>query len=366
MKANREAKKPARRCSSWARRTLPGSRARAPTRECASATVHAPGSIRDRPASQHVATAPQTTRSPGRSSGRATRRARTRRSRESDPRRGKAQRTLNKCAGTPLRERGCSNRLAHRSTIRRVHGGKARSSVLSMRGGEFAQRPGSASRCALFHDAAERSPCLAVRQRTQLLQQTKGKRLERDVREAQSAPALARPLAAWGMIPERGDTEIEYRINAGNWVGRPRATPRAAQGFSARPEPPLKPTADEKADVALRAHAVVNAVECQNHGISRGNGAKAPYPIGALRPEVVIVRTPDRCSPARPEHILLQSGPPNLRAPPGPAPLLWKCRWTPGLPPTRGLRVARGWRPTCSRARLGLRAPPADPVVPPP
>ena len=65
--------------------------------------------------------------------------------------------------------------------------------------------------------AAERSYQLgSARQRTQLLQQQK-EALERDVLEAQSAPALAEAARGLGMIPTR-DTAHLIQDPAGNWV----------------------------------------------------------------------------------------------------------------------------------------------------
>jgi hypothetical protein len=81
--------------------------------------------------------------------------------------------------------------------------------------------------------AAERSYQLgSARQRTELLQQQK-EALERDVQEAQSAPALAEAARGLGMIPTR-DTAHLIQDPAGNWVVV--GTPKPAQGA---PPPPL-------------------------------------------------------------------------------------------------------------------------------
>lgn len=81
--------------------------------------------------------------------------------------------------------------------------------------------------------AAERSYQLSdARERTRMLQQQK-ESLERDVREAQSAPALAEAARKQGMIPTR-DTAHLVQAPDGNWVVV--GTPKPADGV---PPPPL-------------------------------------------------------------------------------------------------------------------------------
>src|SRR5246500_2972559 len=85
----------------------------------------------------------------------------------------------------------------------------------------------------LSTDSAERSYRLShARAKNRLLQQQK-ESLERDVREAESAPALAEAARKQGMIPTR-DTAHLVQDPAGNWtvVG----TPKPADGV---PPPPL-------------------------------------------------------------------------------------------------------------------------------
>ncbi len=85
----------------------------------------------------------------------------------------------------------------------------------------------------LSTDSAERSYQLShARERNRLLQQQK-EALERDVREAESAPALAEAARKQGMIPTR-DTAHLVQDPAGNWVVV--GTPKPADGV---PPPPL-------------------------------------------------------------------------------------------------------------------------------
>uniref|UniRef100_UPI0021F3AAB0 hypothetical protein n=1 Tax=Mycobacterium conspicuum TaxID=44010 RepID=UPI0021F3AAB0 len=85
----------------------------------------------------------------------------------------------------------------------------------------------------LSTDSAERSYRLSdARQRTKVLREQK-ESLERDVREAQSAPALAESARKEGMIPTR-DTAHLVQDPAGNWVVV--GTPKPADGV---PPPPL-------------------------------------------------------------------------------------------------------------------------------
>lgn len=85
----------------------------------------------------------------------------------------------------------------------------------------------------LSTDAAERSYQLSnARERTRMLQQHK-EALERDVREAASAPALAEAARRQGMIPTR-DTAHLVQDPDGNWVVV--GTPKPADGV---PPPPL-------------------------------------------------------------------------------------------------------------------------------
>ncbi|OSC21775.1 hypothetical protein B8W69_27955, partial [Mycobacterium vulneris] len=85
----------------------------------------------------------------------------------------------------------------------------------------------------LSTDSAERSYKLShARERTRLLQQQK-EALERDVRDAEAAPALAEAARKQGMIPSR-DTAHLVQDASGNWVVV--GTPKPADGV---PPPPL-------------------------------------------------------------------------------------------------------------------------------
>ncbi len=85
----------------------------------------------------------------------------------------------------------------------------------------------------LSTDSAERSYQLShAREKNRMLQQQK-EALERDVREAESAPALAEAARKQGMIPTR-DTAHLVQDPSGNWVVV--GTPKPADGV---PPPPL-------------------------------------------------------------------------------------------------------------------------------
>ncbi|GLE50448.1 hypothetical protein ATCCBAA256_00420 [Mycobacterium montefiorense] len=85
----------------------------------------------------------------------------------------------------------------------------------------------------LSTDSAERSYQLShAREKTRMLQQQK-EALERDVREAEAAPALAEAARKQGMIPTR-DTAHLIQDPSGNWVVV--GTPKPADGV---PPPPL-------------------------------------------------------------------------------------------------------------------------------
>ena len=85
----------------------------------------------------------------------------------------------------------------------------------------------------LSTDSAERSYQLRhAREKTRMLQQQK-EALERDVREAEAAPALAEAARKQGMIPTR-DTAHLVQDPSGNWVVV--GTPKPADGV---PPPPL-------------------------------------------------------------------------------------------------------------------------------
>ncbi|BBY76683.1 hypothetical protein MPRF_35820 [Mycolicibacterium parafortuitum] len=107
----------------------------------------------------------------------------------------------------------------------------------------------------LSTDAAERSYRLgSARQVNQALMQQK-EALERDVLQAQAAPALAEAARELGMIPSR-DTAHLVQDPAGNWVVV--GTPKPAEGV---PPPPLNPPLPDPVPPAPPAPRVVEPRE---------------------------------------------------------------------------------------------------------
>ena len=107
----------------------------------------------------------------------------------------------------------------------------------------------------LSTDAAERSYRLGnARELNQALQQQK-EALERDVLEAQAAPALAEAARNLGMIPSR-DTARLVQDPAGNWVVV--GTPKPAEGV---PPPPLNTPLPDPAPPTPAASSVVQPLE---------------------------------------------------------------------------------------------------------
>ena len=183
--------------------------------------------------------------------------------------------------------------------------------------------------------AAERSYQLgSARQRTELLQQQK-EALERDVQEAQAAPALAEAARGLGMIPTR-DTAHLVQDPAGNWVVV--GTPKPAQGV---PPPPLNSKLPDEQPTPPKAPPV-NSVEVPSL-VLPGNGA----PLVPLAPGPdAMVRTPDGATTLGPQHIPVPDGPLPL---PGAGPAT-----TPGMPIAPGMPTRHpGWRPrrrSCPRS----------------
>ena len=119
----------------------------------------------------------------------------------------------------------------------------------------------------LSTDAAERSYRLGnARELNQALQQQK-EALERDVLEAQAAPALAEAARNLGMIPSR-DTARLVQDPAGNWIVV--GTPKPAEGV---PPPPLNTPLPEPAPPAPASPSVVQPLEVP---------VRIPAPTGAL------------------------------------------------------------------------------------
>lgn len=159
----------------------------------------------------------------------------------------------------------------------------------------------------LSTDSAERSYQLgSARQQNRLLQQQK-EALERDVLEAESAPALAEAARGLGMIPTR-DTAHLIQDPTGNWVVV--GSPKPAQGV---PPPPLNSKLpDEK---PAPPPAPVNSVEVPSR-VLPGNGTPgAPLPPG---PETML-RTPDGATTMGTEHLPMPVTPGPVAAPAAPA-----------------------------------------------
>jgi hypothetical protein len=149
----------------------------------------------------------------------------------------------------------------------------------------------------LSTDAAERSYQLgSIRETNQALLQQK-EALERDVLEAQAAPALAEAARNLGMIPSK-DTAHLVQDPAGNWIVV--GTPKPAEGV---PPPPLNsPLADEPppAPPAAPAPRVVEPREVTVH--------LPPRPALVPNPEVPV-----------PGTVLTAPAPPAVPAPVDPA-----------------------------------------------
>ncbi len=159
----------------------------------------------------------------------------------------------------------------------------------------------------LSTDAAERSYQLGSARETNrtLLQQKEA--LERDVLEAQAAPALAEAARNLGMIPSR-DTAHLVQDPAGNWIVV--GNPKPAEGV---PPPPLNTPLPDDAP-APQAAAPTTPLErpVRIPTIPVIPGPAAP----AANPEV-IVRAPEPAPPA--EHApAAVPGVPLLGPPPGP------------------------------------------------
>lgn len=166
----------------------------------------------------------------------------------------------------------------------------------------------------LSTDAAERSYQLShARERTRVLQQQK-EALERDVREAQSAPALAEAARKQGMIPTR-DTAHLVQAPDGNWVVV--GTPKPADGV---PPPPLNTKLPEEGPspppqpAAAPLEVPVTVLPAPD----------APPPARS-GPEVLL-RTPDGTATlGGGTHLPAQAGPPlpgPLQLPPGQEPMV--------------------------------------------
>jgi hypothetical protein len=218
----------------------------------------------------------------------------------------------------------------------------------------------------LSTDAAERSYQLgSARQRTELLQQEK-EALERDVQEAQSAPALAEAARGLGMIPTR-DTAHLVQDPAGNWVVV--GTPKPAQGI---PPPPLNSKLPDEKQASPQVPPA-NAVEVPAL-VAPGNG---PLGVPLAPGPDAMVRTPDGATTLGTEHLPSPDGPlplpgagpaavPGMPMVPGVPPLTPGVPQTPGTPLTPGVPPAAGMAPVVPVAPAPLVVAPVAPVMPPP
>ncbi|WP_461479779.1 FtsB family cell division protein [Mycobacterium sp. HUMS_1102779] len=144
--------------------------------------------------------------------------------------------------------------------------------------------------------SAERSYQLShAREQNRLLQQQK-EALERDVREAESAPALAEAARKQGMIPTR-DTAHLVQDPAGNWVVV--GTPKPADGVPPPPlnaklpdEGPPPPRPEQSPEVPVRIEPAPGA-------------PGAPARSG---PEMLL-RAPDGASTVGGQHLPAQQAP---------------------------------------------------------
>jgi hypothetical protein len=194
--------------------------------------------------------------------------------------------------------------------------------------------------------SAERSYQLSSARQTNRLLQEQKEALERDVLEAESAPALAEAARGLGMIPTR-DTAHLIQDPTGNWmvVG----TPKPAQGV--QPPPLNTKLPDEKP-----APPPAPAIEVPAR-VLPGNGATG-VPL-APGPDVM-VRTPDGASTLGPEHF---PSPPGAPAAPGLAPAVPPAAPAAPVVPVPAVPIPAGPAPAAVPA--APQAAPAVPAVPP-
>lgn len=174
----------------------------------------------------------------------------------------------------------------------------------------------------LSTDAAERSYQLGnARQTNQTLLQQK-EALERDVLEAQAAPALAEAARELGMIPSR-DTAHLVQDAAGNWIVV--GTPKPAEGV---PPPPLNTPLPEEVPPAPPRPPAPRVVEPRELTV-RLPARAAPVP-GAPLPGVEV---PHQLPGQQPALV----PPPPAAVPPAPAPVAPLGVPTPHLPAPQAL-----------------------------
>ncbi|HXO50340.1 MAG TPA: hypothetical protein VN888_04760 [Mycobacterium sp.] len=151
----------------------------------------------------------------------------------------------------------------------------------------------------LSTDAAERSYQLGhARDTNQALLQQK-EALERQVLEAQAAPALAEAARNLGMIPSR-DTAHLVQDPSGNWVVV--GTPKPAQGVAPPPlntplpeegpPPPPPPRVVEPREVTVRVPARAPLAPAPPPGAERSMPVPLAVPPGVAVPHAVTGQTP--------------------------------------------------------------------------
>jgi hypothetical protein len=155
--------------------------------------------------------------------------------------------------------------------------------------------------------SAERSYQLShARERTRMLQQQK-EALERDVREAESAPALAEAARKQGMIPTR-DTAHLVQDPSGNWVVV--GAPKPADGV---PPPPLNTKLPDASTQAPPKSPLPPEVPTRMQP-----GAGGP-PVPARSGPEALLRAPDGASTVGGQHLPAQPVAPLPGMPGGPA-----------------------------------------------
>jgi hypothetical protein len=171
----------------------------------------------------------------------------------------------------------------------------------------------------LSTDAAERSYQLGhARQTNQALLQQK-EALERDVLEAQAAPALAESARQLGMIPSR-DTAHLVQDPAGAWVVV--GTPKPAEGVS---PPPLNSPLPEAAPPVPPAAPGPRVVEPREQvvrlpGRPAQPNSEVPVPGGVLAAPDTAGVPAAPAAPAAPGAPLAAAAPPAPALPEAPAP----------------------------------------------
>lgn len=181
----------------------------------------------------------------------------------------------------------------------------------------------------LSTDAAERSYQLGnARETNQALLQQK-EALERDVLEAQAAPALAEAARELGMIPSR-DTAHLVQDPAGNWIVV--GTPKPAEGV---PPPPLNTPLPEEAPPAPPRPPAPRVVEPRELTV-RLPARAAPVP-GAPLPGVEVPHQVPGQQPAIVPPVPAPVPPAPGAVPPAPAPVAPLGAPTPHIPSPQGL-----------------------------